>query len=189
MGHNGVSPRRNTRELVTAIVVGHHRSFQLKDRNFDPQPNLARVKVDLESGVAYLDLLGRKGALSDFPIIGNDDKVEVQMKDNDTDEWKGVTAGRHQLVGIRKWRVEKLSGEPLDVNLMTGAYEHARGWLNEFGSRHQGGRHDQKMIWTTYLKNIGNKVKDRFGGEVGEVKVDGPTPTGPSPNPFLDDLK
>ena len=111
-------------------------------------------------------------------------KVEVHLKENGSDEVKGTTAGRHQLVGIRKWRVQPLSEKPLDVNLMTHAYEHPRGWLNEFGIWFA--RKDQMMIWEIYLKNIGSRVKERFGGEVAkEVKKEGPIPTGPMPNPWV----
>jgi hypothetical protein len=166
-------------EEVRRLVYADIREFASFSK---PRPNIATA--DVVNGVAYFDLLGKKGEYSDMPVIGNDDKVEVRLTDNGVDQTRGVTAGRHQLVGIRKWRVEKLSDKPLNVELMTHAYEHARG-INFLGEIFFDARKDQERAWTTYLKNIASKLMDLYEGEVGDVRFSGPIPTAPGPNPFL----
>ncbi|MEW5978123.1 MAG: RHS repeat-associated core domain-containing protein, partial [Acidobacteriota bacterium] len=144
----------------------------------DPQENVAAVRLTPD-GMAYFDL---KNPVNDILLNLVNERFPVYLKGNNDDETKAITAGGHPLVGVRKWRVDQLSPNPLDINMVTEAWERPRGIFNRLGESL--GREDQKALWTIYLKNIGAKIKARFGGELGEVKVPPTIQRGPMPNPF-----
>ena len=146
----------------------------------DFDSDFATVRVS-DDGIARFDLLGIKGFLSDLAI--NEDRVPVYLYPDDPNtELKAKTAGGHQLVGIRKWRVEKISDQPRSVLLTTEAYERTRG-LNRLGARM--GRHDQVIIWRGYLERVAASVVAKFGGRAEKIEVIGPIDTEEIPNPFV----
>jgi|GEM_PF-4861815 len=146
--------------------------------NFDS--GTARVRVT-ESGVAYFDLLGVKGFGSD---LINALEVPVYLNFNDEiTSLDGQTAGRHQLVGIRRWAVSPISETPPVVLLETSAHERPRGSLNAAGMSMA--RRDQVEIWKGYLERTAKAITDKYKGVASEVIVEGPTDSAsPGPNPF-----
>jgi RHS repeat-associated protein len=144
-------------------------------------PTANKATVRIEDGIAWFDLKGVKGWASDFI---NSDEVPVYLTtDPQNSEVTGTTAGDHQLIGIRKWRVQE-AGEK-SVFIMTEAWERAYGLGNEVGAFVGDARDDQIGIWKIYLENIGRAVTGKFGGKMGTLYVIGPTESGTAiANPF-----
>lgn len=69
----------------------------------------------------------------------------------DSAEVNGDTAGRHMLIGQRRWKAELRDGESLQI--ITEAYEAPRGIFNRIGM-FLAGRKSQFGIWKAYLLNL-----------------------------------
>jgi RHS repeat-associated protein len=66
--------------------------------------NSSEASVRIDGTSAYFNLLGWGGRGSDW-IAFNDDEVGVHLARTGAYELQGTTFGRHQLIGVRKWRV------------------------------------------------------------------------------------
>lgn len=124
----------------------------------NPKANEAFVTVNGDK--AFFSLRGPKGYGS--VLIGNDEAVAVKITSSKTDDkfiQTAETLGDHQLIGVRKWYVEKVGETRIRVG--TEAYEMPRGGLNRIGFKYGGGKESQDNIWKTYLENIN---KNHFGG-------------------------
>lgn len=71
----------------------------------------------------------------------------------------GDTAGRHMLIGQRRWTVTQTSPNTLEV--VTEAYERPRGLLNRLGMRLMG-RSAQLEVWKAYLGNLATHLSTQF---------------------------
>ena len=124
--------------------------------SFDLGNNLASVEINRIRNIAYFNLKGFGGWLSD---LLNDDEVGVQLT-KFGDILAGITLGRHQLQGIRTWSASTSSEG--GITLTTEAYEISRGIGNSFGtSRLSPFFGNQEQVWNIYLQNIDNTY---FGG-------------------------
>ena len=122
--------------------------------------------VSFRSGIAYFNLLGKSGKLSD---IINDAEVAVSINVRG-DEVIGQTLGGHQLVGQRRWRftIDNATdqGEPgYAITVETEAYDRPRTQANEIGAL-AAGTEAQLAIWRAYLRNIADSYTDRYGGYI-----------------------
>jgi RHS repeat-associated protein len=126
-------------------------SFDSPTRNLGP--------VEVQDGIARFYLWSSVDSLMNQNLGGNEEGVPVIIvpdpgKNPNMMEQRAMTAGDHQLVGVRKWRVEKIDNHRIMIS--TDAWDTTRNWAN----RHAGwnpmlaGRGAQLQIWTTYLLNI-----------------------------------
>jgi hypothetical protein len=128
----------------------------------------------------YFDLSEKQwgGWLSDR--VGNDDEVGVHLAKTGPYELQGTTFGKHQLIGVRKWRVfldpnAQVCGQK-SVTIETEADERPRGVANSIGAKTQFGRAAQISIWKGYLERTAAAASRKFGGtgDVGAAALPNP---------------
>jgi RHS repeat-associated protein len=130
--------------------------------------NSREAKVRIAGTSAYFDLLGWGGRGSDW-IVGNDDEVGVHLARTGAHELQGTTFGRHQLIGVRKWRVfldpnVQVCGQKT-ITIETEADEMPRGGFNYLGSKTPLGRGAQISIWKGHLERTAAAASREFGGK------------------------
>lgn len=127
--------------------------------------NYATVRI--EGNIAYFDALGWFfGGGSDWI---NDPEVGVALSEGPGGhEVSGQTLGNHQLVGVRRWRVDvsPIQGPTGDnpdlrITIETEAYERRRNDANTFGSQ-LAGEAAQLGIWDAYLQNLSDEYQRRY---------------------------
>jgi len=135
----------------------------------------------------YFDLSEKQwgGWLSDR--VGNDDEVGVHLAKPGPYELQGTTFGKHQLIGVRKWRVfldpnAQVCGQN-SVTIETEADERPRGVANSIGAKTQFGRAAQISIWKGYLERTAAAASRKFGstGDVGAAALPNPPSESPCP--------
>ncbi len=118
----------------------------------------------------YYALFDTKKVFGYLSRLVNPAVVPVRIAcDAATREIIGDTAGKHMLIGQRKWSIHV---EPGAIRITTEAYERPRGLFNFLGMLVLG-RRFQLRIWAAYLQNIASSV-DRFHLLQAHFDVDGP---------------
>ena len=67
--------------------------------------NSSEATVRIAGTTAYFDLKGWRGWPGWASDWINDDEVGVHLTETGQYELQGTTFGKHQLIGVRKWRV------------------------------------------------------------------------------------
>jgi RHS repeat-associated protein len=155
------------------------------------ESDLAGVTLSTDESMAYFDLKDWGGWASDR--LANDSEVQVILAHTSEYELTGTTAGRHQLIGIRKWRVfldpkSQMCGRKT-VTIETEADERPYGPINRAGANLPQGRTAQVEIWKGYLERTAAETIRELGGndKVGAATLpDPPTEASrPRPNRFF----
>ncbi|MGD9634298.1 MAG: RHS repeat-associated core domain-containing protein [Pirellulales bacterium] len=121
-----------------------------------------QATVRVSGGIAYFDMLGVAGLLSD---LINDPKVAVSLSTLGN-EVSGQTLGDHQLVGVRKWRyaVDNVASG-YAVTIETEAYDRPRIKADDYGAA-IAGTEVQLAIWKAYLRNIADYYVNLYDGSI-----------------------
>ncbi len=155
------------KEGVTLEIVRKDIDSQLRNfTQFNGGANtVATVEVDPETNVATFTSLGLLGLLSSTI---NDEPVEVQLSyDPAKHEVTAVTLDNHQLVGVRKWRVEveQLEDGTILATVTTESYDRPRTGRDEFGFELAGAA-EQLKVWAQYLANIARYLTKTYNAQV-----------------------
>jgi len=143
----------NTRDPKDTVLG---QAFNMLRRFSYFESTLANVRlITPDRTMARFDLRGLGGVLSDLPFM-NDDEVQVRLEKTGNYELTGTTAGAHQIIGYRKWRVmlddeHAVCGQRRIV-METEADEKTNGHLNWLGSISPMGRTAQTQIWAGHLE-------------------------------------
>ena len=133
--------------------------------------NSSEATVRIAGTTAYFNLKGWGGWPGRASDVINDYEVGVHLAETGPYELQGTTFGKHQLIGVRKWRVfldpnAQVCGQKT-VTIETEADERPRGPLNYGGSLTRFGRDAQISIWKGYLERTAVGVSREFGGNGG----------------------
>jgi RHS repeat-associated protein len=131
------------------------------------ESNLASVRVNVDGSMAYFNLKDWGGWASD--LLLNDSEVQVFLTQTGAYELTGTTTGRHQLIGLRKWRVfldtnSQMCGHKT-ITIETEADEMPYGYINRAGAKTLSGRTAQVEIWKGYLERTAAEASRELGGD------------------------
>jgi RHS repeat-associated protein len=155
-------PRMRTNEAMNKI----YDDFRRFNHFGSPVPNV--VTFTRSGNRGHFAVSG--GALAGISWLVNN-SIDIAIVENfGKREVTAVTIGNHPLVGVRKWRPEKV-GEMMSstggiIDIVTEAYERPSGWLSD--TFYSEVRNQQNQTWLIYLRNIATHWRDRHGAKVVE---------------------
>jgi hypothetical protein len=147
--------------------------------HFDSGHNhVAQVRLEREADGTIYAMFKMLGVTGFFSWLVNGREVPVRVWCNPNSfTVTGDTAGRHMLIGQRRWSVDAIAAAAKRIR--TEAYERPRTFSNRVGMT-LSGRHKQLEVWRAYFENI----RDFIGHNPLDSTITASSPQEVSGNPW-----